>query len=278
MGKRTGVSMGVGLMAFLMIAAVASPVAAAPSVEVPQGEVARWPGDDCTRCYQYGRSWEAVDGTCYFPVDFARSPDHYEIARSCGGTLESGWLIVTEKACKQEDIEFPDTRYVELSPEDLSRHHAEQARIKPVYRRKDTERKFTLPLTPPAEPLPASDNFAACRTFNGVPKSRHTGADYAISGTASAVAPGTVLVAEEHFFAGKAVYLDHGNGLISMVFHLDEIGVEVGQAVDAGDALGQIGSTGRSTGIHLHVGVRWHRERIDPGPLFADPATWPTVE
>lgn len=261
----------------LFVLATTSPGIAAPTVEVPQGGVGHWPGDDCTRCYLYGRSWDAIGGSCFFPVDMDRRPDHYEIARSCGGQLETGWLIVTEKACAQEDIEFPDTRYVDLSAEDLARHHGEQAAIKPLYRRRDTETRFTLPLAKPAEPLPASDNFGACRTFNGKPKSRHTGSDFAISGTASAVAPGTVVIADEHFFAGKSVYLDHGNGLISMVFHLAELSVEVGQEVDTGAALGQIGSTGRSTGVHLHLGTRWHRERIDPATLLADPGELPKV-
>ncbi len=261
----------------LWMLGVSSPGMAAPTVEVAQGGVGYWPGEGCTRCYLYGRSWDAIEGSCFFPVDMDRRPDSYEIARSCGGSLEKGWMVVTEKACVQEDIEFPDTRYVELSAEDLARHHQEQAGIKPIYRRRDTETHFTLPLAKPAEPLPASDNFGACRTFNGKPKNRHTGADYAISGTARAVAPGTVVIADEHFFAGKSVYLDHGNGLISMVFHLAEISVEIGQEVDTGAALGQIGSTGRSTGVHLHLGTRWHRERIDPAVLLASPSELPQV-
>ncbi len=262
----------VGLLAMGATVAMAE-----PTVEVAQGSVARWSGEDCTQCAMNGRAWDPVDGVCYYPVDMARRPDHYQIARSCSGTYETGWLIVTEKECLQEDIDFPDDSYVNLSNEDLNRHHGEQAVVKPLFRGREGEAKFSLPLAKPAEPLPDSDNFGACRTFNGEPKNRHTGADYAISGTAKAMAPGRVVLVGDHFFSGKSVYIDHGNGLVSMIFHLNDFAVEQGQEVEAGTVLGEIGSTGRSTGIHLHVGLRWHGERVDPDLLFADPAQLPTV-
>ncbi len=252
-------------------------LAAEAVVEVSQGSVARWAGSDCSQCSMNGRSWDAVEGTCYYPVDMARKPDHYQIGRACSGTFETGWLVVTEKECKQEDIEFPDQSYVDISGPNLGRHHGEQSQVKPLFRRREGNPRFTLPLAKPADSLPASDNFGVCRTFNGEKKNRHTGADYAISGTARATAPGRVVLAADHFFAGNSVYIDHGNGLISMTFHLNEIAVEQGQEVKAGDALGEIGSTGRSTGIHLHFGLRWHGERIDPDLLFADPSQLPTV-
>ena len=83
------------------------------------------------------------------------------------------------------------------------------------------------------------------------------------------VAAGEVVLTGEHFFAGTSVYVDHGDGLISMYFHLSEIGVEVGQTVAKGDEVGKIGSTGRSTGPHLHLGLRWKGARIDPEPLLS---------
>ena len=92
-----------------------------------------------------------------------------------------------------------------------------------------------------------------------------------------AVADGTVVTAKDMFFEGNAVFLNHGDGLISMCFHLSEIKVQVGQKVKKGDTLGRVGSTGRSTGPHLFFGIRWHDARINPKFLFEDPGKIPAV-
>lgn len=244
--------------------------------QAEQGSVARWEGS-CQRCAMNGRSWSAVDGDCYFPVDMTRRPDHYEIARWCDGERQSGWLEVLEKPCTEDAIDFPNDKYVHLSAEDLARHYGEQAQIKPVFRRREGPPRFTLALAKPIEPLTGSDDFGVCRIFNGEVKNRHTGSDYQVTGTVSSVADGTVVLTGDHFFAGQSVYVDHGNGLVSMYFHLKEISVEVGQEISRGDALGEIGSTGRSTGPHLHLGLRWHNQRINPNLLLNDPVQLPQV-
>ena len=92
------------------------------------------------------------------------------------------------------------------------------------------------------------------------------GADYSLSqgSHVQAVAEGTVVLAEDQFYPGDAMYIDHGGGLISMYFHLSEIKVMAGQEVKKGDTVGLVGTTGRSTGAHLFFGVRWHNARINP--------------
>jgi len=89
--------------------------------------------------------------------------------------------------------------------------------------------KFTLPLGAPARPLPEGRSFGVKRVFNGKPAPQpHTGGDYAtLAGSpVLAAADGTVVVAEDLFFAGNAVLIDHGNGLVTMYFHLSRIQVE----------------------------------------------------
>ena len=240
----------------------------ATSVEAPQGSIVRWSGE-AESCGMDGRTWKAYEGDCYYPVDFQRDPSTIEIARwPAAGAMESAWLRITEQDFGHDDIEFPDDTFVDLSQENLERHYGEQAEIKPVFRRR-TARQYTLPLGAPADPLPEARGFGERRSFNGESKNSHTGVDYAIGtgNPALSVADGTVVLTGEHFFAGTSVYVDHGDGMISMYFHLDSIDVEVGQDVAKGDTVGKIGSTGRSTGPHLHLGLRWRGARVDPTPL-----------
>jgi len=93
----------------------------------------------------------------------------------------------------------------------------------------------------------------------------------------SAPADGTVVLAADHFYAGRSVMVDHGGGLMTMVFHLDEIAVEQGAEVKRGDTLGVVGESGRTTGPHLHFGARWHDQRIDAAALLGDPARLPGI-
>ena len=93
-----------------------------------------------------------------------------------------------------------------------------------------------------------------------------------------AVADGTVVLAAEHFFSGNSVFVDHGDGLISMYFHFSKIGVKAGQQVKRGEELGRVGSTGRASGPHLHLGVRWHGARVDPEQLLTAPLSFPSLD
>ncbi len=106
--------------------------------------------------------------------------------------------------------------------------------------------------------------------FNGQPRSPHGGADFkAKPGTlVRAAADGRVVVAEDQYFPGRAVFIDHGDGLISMSFHFSEILVKEGDEVKRGDPIGRVGATGRVTGPHLHFALRWHGARVDPAILL----------
>ncbi|MEO1086843.1 MAG: M23 family metallopeptidase, partial [Acidobacteriota bacterium] len=185
---------------------------------------------------------------------------------------------VTEQDFGEQDIEFPDDGFVDLSPEDLERHYGEQAEIKPIFKRRGPAR-FSMPLGAPIDPMVDGKYFGTRRTFNGESKNAHTGLDYAVGmgNAVLSVADGTVALVGEHFFAGRSVYVDHGGGLISMYFHLDSAEVEAGQDVKKGDTLAKVGSSGRSTGPHLHLGLRWFGARVDPEPLVVDLET-PTLE
>ena len=130
----------------------------------------------------------------------------------------------------------------------------------------DTDSDFVLP----AEGRLAS-RFGLRRFFNGEPRSPHSGLDLAVPrGTPiKASAHGQVLAVDDYFFNGKTVFVDHGNGLISMYCHLDRIDVEAGDAVGQGQRIGLSGKTGRASGPHLHWSVILNGAMVDPA-LFVE--------
>ncbi|HEX2982047.1 MAG TPA: M23 family metallopeptidase [Ignavibacteriales bacterium] len=73
------------------------------------------------------------------------------------------------------------------------------------------------------------------------------------------------------------VFLDHGFGLATLYIHMDTVYVNEGQRVAKGDILGEVGTTGRSTGPHLHWGALWYNKRVDPLSLFKINMDKPTV-
>ena len=104
------------------------------------------------------------------------------------------------------------------------------------------------------------------RFFNGEERNPHAGLDIAVpQGTpVKASADGVVTITGDYFFNGKTVFVDHGQGLISMYCHLSEIDVVKGQRVRRGEVIAKVGSTGRSTGPHLHWTVSLNNQRVDP--------------
>ena len=265
----------------LVITIIAStPTMAAVDLKVEQGSIGRWAGEPAAQCYFLGKTYAAVAGVCYYPIDMDKRPAYYEIARSVNGVMQKATLEVIEKPCVLEEIDFPKKEYVSLSKEDAIRHWKEQYRVKAALKKeKPTSPAFSLPLGKPAEPLPKGDNFGVCRKFNGIDKHRHTGVDYPIGmgNAVLAVADGVVSLSEDQFFSGQAAYFNHGNGLTTMYFHLSELAVEPGDEVKKGESVGKVGSTGRSTGPHLHWGARWHNQRINPNLLIQDPETYSSM-
>ncbi len=109
-------------------------------------------------------------------------------------------------------------------------------------------------------------SFGRASVINGMPRSPHSGVDVkAERGTpVASINSGRVVLTGEHFFNGLFVVVDHGGAVQSMYFHLDKILVQQGDKVTKGMVLGLVGSTGRSTGPHLHFGIRINGARIDP--------------
>ncbi|MEP0390495.1 MAG: M23 family metallopeptidase [Erythrobacter sp.] len=119
-----------------------------------------------------------------------------------------------------------------------------------------------------------SGRFGRQRIYRGEPGSYHSGIDIAKANGTPFVAPadGVVVLARTGFsLEGGLLMIDHGNGLNSAFLHCSRIVVKEGDTVRQGEHIGDIGSTGRSTGPHLHWGLKWHDARFDPillaGPM-----------
>jgi murein DD-endopeptidase MepM/ murein hydrolase activator NlpD len=115
--------------------------------------------------------------------------------------------------------------------------------------------------------------FGRQRIYRGEPGSYHSGIDIAPGHGVPFVAPadGVVVLARTGFsLEGNLIIIDHGGGLNSAFLHASKILVKEGEAVKQGDAIGHVGSTGRSTGPHLHWSLKWNDARLDP-LLFTGP-------
>ncbi len=242
----------------------------AARVDVAPGTVVRWVGAGIEGCGLAEERWEPLGEAFWYPIDLLAPPGPRQIFRWRQGRREEATVRVTPYPYEVQRIALEDDSKVHLSAQDLRRAERERAQISAVWER-DGPRSFELPLHPPLRSLPAGGRFGARRFFNDQPRSPHSGADYAAQeGTpVFAAAGGVVALAGDFFFSGRSVFLDHGDSLITMYFHLSAIAVEEGERVARGQPVGRVGQTGRATGSHLHFGVRWRRARVDPSLLLA---------
>jgi murein DD-endopeptidase MepM/ murein hydrolase activator NlpD len=134
-------------------------------------------------------------------------------------------------------------------------------------------RMWRLPLVRPVQGKVLSV-YGAQRILNGKPKNPHRGLDFRspMGNPVKCVADGKVILVGDHYYAGNSVYVDHGNGVVSMYFHLSEPTVKVGDEVKRGQTVGLTGMTGRATGPHLHFSLSVLGELVDPAPLFTTTA------
>ncbi len=160
---------------------------------------------------------------------------------------------------------------VALSQAALDRHQREQQAVRKVLSRISPGKMWSCPFQRPAAG-DISSAYGLKRVLNGKPRSPHRGLDIRSGDQAPVTAAnaGLVVLTADHFFAGKSVYIDHGQGVISMYFHLSSIAVQTGQHLAKGEFLGRTGSTGRATGPHLHFGISLGRALVNPEPLLGD--------
>lgn len=134
----------------------------------------------------------------------------------------------------------------------------------------DTPRLWTASFIPPRASRITS-GFGGGRTFNGAVTSRHMGTDFAgaVGAPVRASNRGIVRIVGGFFLGGNVIYIDHGDGVVTAYLHLSRQLVQVGDTVQRGGVIGNVGATGRVTGPHLHLITRYGGITVDPASLFA---------
>jgi len=212
----------------------------------------------------------------FLGVDLEKAPGDYEL--SVSATLENGeharctaTLAVRAGKFATESLTV-QKQFVEPNEQQAQRAVAEQEKLRQIFDQITPEKLWHGPFRVPLAGRVRGTNFGKRRILNGQPRSPHTGTDFpAPTGTLiHATQSGRVVLAEELYFSGNTVIIDHGLGIYSLYGHLSVTDVAVGDAVKAGAVIGKVGATGRVTGPHLHWGVTVNKARINPIQLVAE--------
>lgn len=184
---------------------------------------------------------------------------------SNGGQAQTVQFTVTDKKYEEQHITLKNKRMVNPYTKDLERIRSEQARSRKAFASWDSQRSAQLDFQLPVDGR-LSGTFGKRRFFNGQARRPHSGLDIAAATGTNIASPadGKVIETGNYFFNGNTVFVDHGEGLISMFCHMDSIAVKIGQEIRRGEIVGQVGMTGRVTGPHLHWSVSLNNTRIDP--------------
>ena len=172
---------------------------------------------------------------------------------------------VVNKDYEKQYLTVKNKRHVNPNDEDMLRISKERkliSKAKASWREIDN---VPLKFIKPARG-PDSSSFGLRRFFNKQPRNPHSGLDIAAEKGTPIIAPaaGVVINTGDYFFNGKTIFLDHGQGLITMYCHMEEISIEEGDFVNVNDMLGTVGSSGRVTGAHLHWSVILNNTTVEP--------------
>jgi len=229
-----------------------------------------WLGHELVFDHASGRNWFALAG-----VSLETKPGKYPLKLE--GTTSAGEKIRFERTLLVAVAKYPVVKlklavskvFTEPNPEQQKVIKADQELKHDIFGRVSAEREWSGDFAPPVN-AEVSDLFGTRRVFNGVTKSVHQGLDFRVgpSTPIAAVNRGTVILARPLYFEGNCVVIDHGRGLLSLYLHLSELKVKEGEQVERGTLVGLSGATGRATGPHLHLAVRWQGVYLNPAALL----------
>ena len=249
-------SMADGFITRLLNKPVPGGVAVVPLGDSPTAPKASYQGKPVLVVKEDGARWIAIVG---IPLTVKPGPQSLQ---SNGQPLS---FSVGAKHYREQRITLKNQQHVTPNNSNLQRIERELAEQTAAYRTFSARQPSNLLFDKPVNG-PLSSPFGLRRFFNGEERNPHSGLDFAArTGTPiKAPAAGRVILVGDYFFNGKTVFVDHGQGLISMFCHLSAIDVAVGDELARGAVVGKVGSTGRATGPHLHWNVSLNDARVDP--------------
>ncbi|HEC29808.1 MAG TPA: M23 family metallopeptidase [Gammaproteobacteria bacterium] len=216
------------------------------------------------------KTWYAIVG-----IPLNMKPGHHTISIHNGKKKQTIPFIVKHKSYPTQYITLKNKRMVNPGAKDMKKIGQDRKRIKRALRNWYEKQGIDLLFNKPVSGR-YSSRFGLRRFFNKQPRKPHSGLDIA-AGKGSLIhapASGKIIETGRYFFNGNTVFIDHGQGLVSMYSHLDTIKAAVGEDIRKGDVIGTVGMTGRVTGPHLHWSVSLNNTMIDPS-LFLKPEDRP---
>jgi murein DD-endopeptidase MepM/ murein hydrolase activator NlpD len=185
-------------------------------------------------------------------------------SQGVAGTRKLSFMVGSKHYAEQR-ITLKNTQMVNPDTRNLKRIERELAEQTRAYQQFSPGTPSNLQLDKPVNG-PLSSRFGLRRFFNGEERNPHSGLDFAVPAGTKIKAPaaGKVTLIGNYFFNGNTVFVDHGQGFISMFCHLSKIDVVLGQQLARGAVLGRVGATGRATGPHMHWNISLNDARVDP--------------
>ncbi len=210
--------------------------------------------------------WIAIIG---IPLDYPIGPAVAKVG--AGGPERRTIDFEVEPHSYREQRLTVSKGYVDLTEEQLNRVGRERKIIDRALTNWRETKLTDISLIAPVTGR-RSSSFGLRRFFNDQPRSPHKGMDIAAELGTPIVSPaaGTVTATGNYYFNGNTIIVDHGQGFVTMYCHLDSIGVEEGQKLQAGATIGKVGETGRVTGPHLHFGTYLNGTAVDPALFLSE--------
>jgi murein DD-endopeptidase MepM/ murein hydrolase activator NlpD len=197
-------------------------------------------------------------------VDFKASAKGYAMPANGTATIK-----IRKKSYPAQHLTLPQ-KYVTPDPDLKERLAEERKLLNAALTTKSPVRYWSLPMQRPVAGEVTSW-YGLRRILNGEPLNPHKGLDFrGAAGTPiGCIADGVVVLTGDFYYPGRFAVVDHGLGVTSIYMHMSEITAVQRQKIRAGDTVGLIGSTGRSTGPHLHLGLTVLGQSIDAFPLLS---------
>ena len=230
-------------------------------------------GDTAPQAFYEGRpvlverrdgQWQALVG-----LPLSAQPGEHSIkvvsVGAAGVTEREAGFRVAPHAYPTQRLTIKDASKVTPPPEALARIEQEALKMASLRTRFRDVAAVDTDLVLPAKGR-LSSRFGLRRILNGEPRNPHSGLDLAIPSGTPLIAPaaGVVIEAADFYYCGQSVFLDHGQGLITLYCHLQQIDVTAGQALRRGERIGLSGASGRATGPHLHWSVYLNGNPVNP--------------